>query len=523
MTSRIDGFERVRGVVPRPLHGRRHAPIGLLFTTLLFGCGDAPAGTLFDDVLVVDGTGAPAFVGAVRVVDGRIADVGQLTARRGETVVDGGGAVLAPGFIDTHSHHDRGLLDEMRSAEGVVSQGVTTVVVGQDGGSRYPLASFFAQAEATPPAPNLASYTGHGTLRGLVMGDDLLRAATAAEIDSMATLLRADMEAGSLGLSTGLEYSAGFNSTTEEVVTLARVAAEYGGRYISHIRSEDRTFWQAIDEILLIGEQADVPVQVAHMKLAMTSLWGRSDELLAKLDSARAAGIDVTADVYPYTYWQSTMRVLVPDGNFTRDAVAFALAEVATPDGIIFGHFTPRPGYEGRTLEEIAGERGEDPVTAFLAMLDMVYGPAAPEDAGETIVARSMKAEDIAGLYAWPHTNVSSDGELDGPHPRGYGSFTRFFRTQVREQGSLSLEEAVHRMTGLAAEHMDFRDRGVIREGAIADLVLFDPETVTDHADFDDPHAPSTGILGVWVAGARVWGGESVVAGAYPGRVLRRQ
>lgn len=489
---------------------------------LLSGCADGPAGTLIENVVIADGTGAPAFAGAVRIVDGRIDEVGALAARRGDTVVDGGGRVLAPGFIDTHSHHDRGLLDGMRSARAAVSQGVTTVVVGQDGGSRYPLADFFARAESTPPAVNVASYTGHGTLRGLVMGDDLLRAATAAEIDSMATLLRADMEAGSLGLSTGLEYSAGFNSTTEEVVTLARVAAEYGGRYISHIRSEDRTFWEAIDEIVRIGEEADIPVQVAHMKLAMTSLWGRADDLLARLDAARASGIDVTADVYPYTYWQSTMRVLVPDGNFTREAVAFALAEVATPDGIIFGRFTPAPGYEGRTLQEISEERGEDPVTAYLALLDMVYGPGAPADADETIVARSMTSADISDLYAWPHTNVSSDGELDGPHPRGYGSFPRFFRTQVREEQSLSLEEAVHRMTGLAAQHMGFTDRGVIREGAVADLVLFDPETITDHADFDDPHAASTGIHGVWVSGTRVWGGTDVVDGAYPGAVLRR-
>ena len=505
---------------PRPSSPARGAT--LLALALLTACGGASESLLFENVRIVDGTGAAAVVGSLRVRNGTIVELGELTRDRGDRVVDGGGLVLSPGFIDTHSHHDRGLLDEMRSARAAVSQGITTIVVGQDGGSRYPLVDFLGRAASTPPAINVASYTGHGTLRGLVMGDDLLRAATVAEIDSMATLLRADMEAGSLGLSTGLEYTAGFHSTTEEVVALARVAAGYGGRYISHVRSEDRTFWEAIDEILRIGGEAELPVQIGHMKLAMTSLWGRADELLAKLDSARTAGIDVTADVYPYTYWQSTMRVLVPDGNFTRDEVGFALAEVATPDGIIFGRFTPEPGYEGRTLQEIADARGEDPVTTYLAMLDMVYGPGAPEDAGETIVARSMTPQDISRLYAWPHTNVSSDGELDGPHPRGYGSFTRFLRTQVREEQALSLEEAVHRMTGLAARHMGFAERGVLRQGAVADLVLFDPDTVADHADFDDPHAPSTGILGVWVAGVQVWDGHAVVEGAHPGRVLRR-
>jgi N-acyl-D-amino-acid deacylase len=497
------------------------AASALLLTSAL-GCRSPVESTLLRDVLIIDGTGSAPFGGAVRILDGVIVDIGDLPPHSGEVVVDGGGAVLSPGFIDTHSHHDAGLLDEMRSARAAVSQGITTVVVGQDGGSHFPLSEFLEQAESTPPAINVASYTGHATLRRRVMGDDLLRAATPAEVDSMAALLRMDLASGSLGLSTGLEYSAGFNSTTGEVLTLARVVAEYDGRYISHIRSEDRTFWEAIDELLLIGAEAGIPVQVSHMKLAMTSLWGRAGELVEKLDEARARGIVVTADVYPYTYWQSTMRVLVPDGNFTRDAVAFALREVATPDGIILGRFTPEPSYEGRTLQEVAQERGEDAVTAYLALLDMVHGPDAPTDARETIVARSMTEEDISRLYAWAHTNVSSDGALAGPHPRGYGSFTRVLRTQVREQGTLSLEEAVHRMTGLAAEHMGLADRGVIREGAPADLVLFDPAAVTDHADFGSPHLPSTGIHGVWVNGVRVWERDAVVQSAYPGRVLRR-
>jgi N-acyl-D-amino-acid deacylase len=502
----------------------RFYPLSLLLlaTGLLAACRPTFDGTLFQDVRVIDGTGSASYSGSVRVVDGRILEVGELTPRAGETVVNGGGAVLSPGFIDTHSHHDRGLLGDMRSARAVVSQGVTTVILGQDGGSQYPLADFFTQAEATPPAVNVASYTGHAVLRRKAMGDDLMRAATPLEVDSMSVLLRADMEQGSFGLSTGLEYSAGFNSSTDEIISLARVAADYDGRYISHIRSEDRTFWDAIDEILFIGSEAGLPVQVSHMKLAMTSLWGRSDELIEKLDAARARGVEVTADVYPYTYWQSTMRVLVPDGNFTREAVGFALREVALPDGIIFGRFTPEPAYVGLTLEEIALEREEDAVTAYLSLLDMAYSPDAPDDVRESIVARSMKEEDIARLYQWEHTNVSSDGELAGPHPRGYGSFTRVLRTQVRERATLSLEEAVYRMTGLAAEHMGLVDRGIIREGTWADLVLFDPETVTDHADFESPQVASTGIRGVWVSGVRVWDHDSVVQSAYPGRVLRR-
>ncbi len=493
-----------------------------LVAVLVVGCRPTAESTLFREVRVVDGTGSPIYAGSVRVLDGRIAAVGELAPLPGEAIVEGGGAVLAPGFIDTHSHHDGGLLDEMRSARAAVSQGITTVVVGQDGGSNYPLSAYFARVEGTPPAVNIASYTGHASLRRRVMGDDLLRAASAAEVDAMADLLREDMAAGSLGLSTGLEYAAALLSTTEEVVALARVAADSGGRYISHIRSEDRDFWEAIDEIIHIGTVVGMPVQVSHMKLAMTSLWGRSEELIETLTAARARGVEITADVYPYTYWQSTMTVLVPDGDFTRDEVGFALREVAQPDGIIFGRFSPEPAYEGRTLEEIAAERGEDVVTAYLALLEMAHGPEAPEGASESIVARSMTEEDIGRLYKWEHTNVSSDGALAGAHPRGYGAFTRVLRSHVREQGTLSLEEAVHRMTGLSAEHMGFSDRGVIREGAWADLVLFDPETVTDHADFESPQVASTGVLGVWVNGVQVWDGDATVPSSYPGVVLRR-
>ena len=498
--------------------------VTLLMLVAVAGCSEAADSTLFQDVSIIDGTGAAAFSGSVRVSGDRIVEVGDLTTRRGETVVVGAGLVLAPGFIDTHSHHDRGLLDERRSARAVVSQGSTTVIVGQDGGSPgYPLADFFDQAEVTPPAVNVASYTGHGMLRETVMGDDFLRPATPAEIDSMAVLLAADMRGGSLGLSTGLEYQRSVKSTTDEVVFLARVASESGGRYISHIRSEDRGAFEAIDELLRIGAEADIPVQVSHMKLAMTSLWGRSGELIETLDAARARGVDVTADVYPYTYWQSTMTVLVPNGDFSREAVEFALRELATPGEIVFGRFTPEPSYIGLTLEEIAEVRGEDVVTAFQALLEMAHGAGAPPDARESIVARSMAEEDIRRLYQWEHTNVGSDGGPAGAHPRGYGAFPRMLRIYIQEEGTLTLEDGVHRMTSLSADHMGISDRGVIREGAFADLVLFDPATVTDHAEIGDPYVLSTGIEGVWVNGIQVWGGDISAPPAYPGRVLRRE
>src|SRR6185436_19187185 len=257
---------------------------------------------------LVDGTGAPGRTGSLRIVGDRIAAVGDVAALPGEEVYDAHGLVLAPGFVDTHSHADSDLL-AIPEALGAVSQGITTVVGGQDGGSDLPLADFFAKLEAVPAAVNLASYSGHGTLRDEVMGEDYKRTATPAEVAAMALLLERDLEAGALGLSTGLEYDPGIYSSRDEVLALAKVAGRHGGRYISHVRSEDRHFWEAIDEIVTIGREAKIPVQVSHIKLAMRSLWGQTDRLLRTFEEARAAGVDVTADIYPYLYWQSTLTV----------------------------------------------------------------------------------------------------------------------------------------------------------------------------------------------------------------------
>ncbi|MGA8203909.1 MAG: amidohydrolase family protein, partial [Woeseiaceae bacterium] len=288
-------------------------------------CSDAASGFLITNAVIADGSGAPPVAGAVRVRDGRIAAVGDIVACSGETVVDGGGQVLAPGFIDTHSHADEEILDR-RDALPDVSQGITTVVVGQDGESKYPLADFFAALEAAPATINVASYVGHGTLRSKVMGEDFKRAATDGEVAQMKDMLADELDSGALGLSTGLEYEPGIYSTTDEVIALAQVAADAGGRYISHVRSEDRWFEAAIDEIIRIGRETHMPVQVSHIKLAMKRLWGTAPQLIAKLDAARAEGIDITADIYPYTYWQSTIMVLLPDRDPTdRDAIAEVL------------------------------------------------------------------------------------------------------------------------------------------------------------------------------------------------------
>jgi len=477
---------------------------------------------LIANVRIVDGSGAAVRDGAVRIEGGRIVEAGALEALPGEVVTDGGGLVLAPGFIDTHSHADDDLF-EQPGALAAVSQGITTTVFGQDGSSALPLLDFRFRLVEHPVAVNTASYSGHNSLRERVMGDDYRRPATEAEVHEMASMLAYDLEAGALGLAAGLEYDPGIYSETAEVLALARVAAAAGGRYISHVRSEDRYFEAALDEILAIGQAAGIPVQISHLKLAMTRLWGRAPEILARLDAARAAGIDVTADVYPYEYWQSNMMVLLPDRDITdRQEVEFMLREIAPPDGMWFTRFEPQPEYVGKTLTEVAELRGTDTATAFMELI--AASEAMREETGrqaDMIIGTSMHPDDVAALIAWPHSNICTDGALVDLHPRGAGAFTRVLGRYVREQGLLGLEQAVHKMTGLAAAHMGFTDRGRIAPGMAADLVLFDPDTVIDNATPENPSALSSGIAKVWVNGVLVFD-DGRETGARPGRFLAR-
>ena len=471
---------------------------------------------------LIDGTGAPGRAGSLRIEGDRIVAVGEVAPIPGEEVFDAKGWVLAPGFIDTHSHAT-GDLFEIPSALGAVSQGITTVVGGQDGDSFLPLSDYFARLEKTPAAINVASYAGHGTLRDRVLGKDFRRVATAPEIAEMSRLLDLEMKAGALGLSSGLEYDPGIYSSRGELIDLARVAARHGGRYISHIRSEDRTFWDAIDEILAIGREAKLPVQISHVKLAMRNLWDQAPRLLALLDRARAEGVDVTADVYPYLYWHSSLTVLFPERDFENLAEARKiLAEIAPPEGLLLGRYLPNPAYAGRTVAEIAKERGEAPEVTLLALIrDAEALRRQGKEGVESVIATSMVEGDLEKLLAWPHTNLCTDGQLDGTHPRGFGSYPRVLGRYVRERGALGLEEAVRKMTSLAADHMGIKDRGRLAPGAYADLVLFDPGQVIDRATTKEPHALSAGIERVWVNGRVVYSGGAA-SGERPGRVLRR-
>ena len=480
-------------------------------------------GFLITNVSVIDGSGAPAVDADVRVTGDRIAEIGLLSACDGESVVDGGGQVLAPGFIDTHSHAD-GAIRELPDALNHVSQGITTAIIGQDGGSRYPLADFFSEMEAAPSTMNIASYVGHNRLRNEVMGDDFKRVATEDEVAQMIAMLQREMEAGALGLAAGLEYEPGIHSETSEVMALAHAAAEAGGRYISHVRSEDRWFEDAIDEIILIGRETGMPVQVSHIKLAMKRLWGSADDVIEKLEAARAEGINITADIYPYEYWQSTIMVLLPDRDHTnRETIAEVLDQIAPPDGLWMTRFSPNPEYVGKTLTEIAGIREVDVITAFtqIAQEALDWQEETGERA-EAIIGTSMVEADIHKLLSWEHANICTDGGLRDLHPRGAGSYPRVFGRYVREQNLMPLETAVHKSTGMAAEHMGITDRGLIQPGMMADLVVFDPETVIDHATPLEPQLLSDGISSVWVNGELVFR-DGATTDARPGRIIRRQ
>jgi N-acyl-D-amino-acid deacylase len=456
------------------------------------------------------------------VTDGRIAAIGDLAPGPGEHVVDAHDLTLAPGFIDNHSHHD-GALREQPDALGAVSQGITTIVVGQDGFSNYPLKEYFRSLEEAPAAVNVASYAGHNTIRDLVLRSDFRREANAEEVGRMRLLLRQEMAAGALGLSSGLEYDPGIYSSRSEVLALARTAAVAGGRYISHIRSEDRNFWDAIDEIITIGREAGLPVQISHTKLAMRPLWGHADSLVALLDAARREGIRITADIYPYPYWHSTLTVLFPKRDFTdRTEAEIAVSQVSTPQGLRLGTYRPNPEFAGLTLAEIAPKLGMDSVSALIELVRRAEVMRAEGvDDVENVIGTSMTEPDIERLLQWPEMSLSTDGELDGTHPRGFGSYPRLLGRYVRERGVLSLPDAVRRATGLAADHMGIGSRGRIQPGQMADLVLFDPATVIDRATTDDPHALSVGIVTVWVNGEVVLT-EGRTTGRHPGMVLRR-
>ncbi len=484
-----------------------------------------PATRLITHVRLIDGTGVPARNTSVRIRGDRILAVSQeLSAFPGEPVTDGGGMVLAPGFIDTHSHME-GSLQQYPEALGDLSQGVTTIVAGQDGESD-PMDSLQKKILARPPAINVASYTGHTTLREAVLGNSQLsRPASDSEITRMKGALQEELRKGSLGLSTGLEYAGAYFSSRHEVLELAKAAAACKGRYISHMRSEDINFQEALEEIIAIGREAKIPVQISHFKIALKDDWGSANLVLSRLEAARQQGVDITADCYPYDYWSSTLRVLFPKTDYSNPlSASFAVEHTFDPAHSYLSRFKPNQAYVLKSITEISALRHETIPVTLMGLISEAeqYEKKNPDSSGvETIMAKSMLEDDVMQFLSWANTNICSDGS-NGGHPRGYGSFTRVLGRYVRQQKIMSLETAIHKMTALAAEHVGLSMRGVVAPGYYADLVLFDPGQVQDLADIHNSKALSEGILKVWVNGGLVYS-DKKPTGLYTGMLLLRE
>jgi N-acyl-D-amino-acid deacylase len=471
--------------------------------------------TVIINAQIADGTGKPLRKGSVRVSGDRITKVGNFQPAKDEQVIDANGLVLAPGFIDIHNHSTQGLESDPL-AETQIAQGITTLVVGADGDSPWPIAPWLKARESNPASLNIALLAGHATIRQRVMGKDFKRVATPAEVERMVQLVDQGMSEGAIGLSSGLEYEIGSYSATDEVVAMSAAAAKHGGFYMTHIRDEADKAFDALNEEISIGERAHIPIEHSHIKLGTIGVWNKAPQYIQVIEAARKRGVDFLADCYPYDAWHSNLKVLVPDKQYENpQSVAKALADVGGGSHVTIVEFKPNPSYEGHTIDDLARTNNIIPVEMFIRLIH-------ESDATNTepgIIGQSMTESDIKAFYQQPWVMVASDGGIGSRHPRGAGTFPRVLGVYVREKQWLTLPEAIRKMTSLPAKRLNWKDRGILREGAFADLVLFNPETVIDRATFSDPFALPTGIERVFVNGALVWTSDKAT-GARPGRVL---
>ena len=489
---------------------------------------------------VVDGTGNPWVRADVAVRGDRIARIGRLPGAAAERVIDAEGLVVTPGFIDPHTHAVRGIF-EVPTADNYLLQGVTTLTEGNDGASPWPLGEHLARIAETRISPNWAVFTGQGTIRRRVMGSDD-RAPTPDELDRMRRLVARAMEEGALGLSTGLFYVPGSFTGTDEVVALAAVAARYGGIYISHMRDEALRLLDSVRETIRIGEEAGIPVQMTHHKVIGRDMWGASVESLRLVDAARASGIDITIDQYPYAASQTSITAVVPQWaqaggareliarlrdpearRRVREEIVYRIEHDrggGDPANIVIGLCPWDPSLEGQSLADILAGRGREATSANAADLVMEI----VERGGARAIYHAMDEADVERIMQHPATAIGSDGGVSVfgasmPHPREYGTFARVLGRYVRERGVLTLEEAVRKMSGATAQRLGLQDRGLLREGFFADVAVFDAARIVDRATFEQPHQYAEGVAYVLVNGELVVDGGEHTA-ARPGRAL---
>lgn len=495
---------------------------------------------LIRNARVIDGSGNPWFRADVGIRDGRIAGLGRLNGRSGYRTIDAAGRVLAPGFIDVHTHIE-GAVEKVPSGDNYLLDGVTTVITGNCGGSEVNLGEWFPKIEKLGLGLNVGTLIGHNSVRDAVMGS-ANRQATPEEIQKMQALVEQAMRDGAVGFSTGLIYIPGTYSNTEEVVALAKSAAKYGGVYASHMRDEGSKVIQAIEEAVTVGKEAGVPVELSHFKIDNKSIWGASKQSLALVEKYRQEGVDVVVDQYPYERSSTNLGITLPSWALADgpDAIRKRLADTSERARIVdemqtklasigqkdysyaaIAGFPADRSYDGKTIPEVAAMNGKPntlrgEIDTILEMIDK---------GGAQMVYHSMGDEDVERIMRYPNTAFGSDGGIrefgvGKPHPRSYGTNARVLARYVREKNVLTLEDAIRRMTSLPARTFSLKERGLVKPDMAADLVLFDPARVEDKATFPDPHQYSEGFDIVIVNG-RVAVENGKLTEARAGKVVR--
>jgi N-acyl-D-amino-acid deacylase len=514
----------------------------VLSTANCFFAAGHPSAAQYDLVItnarIIDGTGNPWFRGSIAIKDGRIARVGRVASNDGANVIDAKNQIVAPGFIDVHVHTED--VFENPAAENFIRMGVTTLVTGNCGGSEVNVGEFLGRVNTKPLAVNMATLIGHNSVRGEVMGFEN-RAPTIDEQQKMDQLVENAMRDGAVGLSTGLIYLPGTYAKTDEVVELAKAAAKYGGVYASHIRNEEGKVIEAVSEAINIGEQANMPVEISHFKISAKRLWGQTDKTIGLVEAARNRGLTVTVDQYAYPASSTSLDSRMPSWvlaggraegrkRLTDPAIRAKVVEEMKAElkdrgfrdyeYAYVASYRAEPKFNGKNIAEITKEvRNKKNVDAQIDQILEMY-----DKGGASMVYRSMNEGDVKNIMRQPFTMIASDSGVRTfgagvPHPRGYGNNARVLGRYVRELKLLTLEDAIRKMTSLPAQSFNLRDRGQIREGFAADLVIFDENRVGDKATFEQPHQYSEGFSNIIVNGQVVFDG-SKLTGTMPGMPL---
>ncbi len=489
---------------------------------------------------VVDGTGAERRQADVAVSDGRVTAIGKID-EKGNREISAKGLVISPGFIDVHTHAEG--IENNSGATNFVRMGVTTLVLGNCGSSRTDLGEYFKKVEKAGVSPNISSLIGQGSVRSRIMKGSFMRPPTEEEMKAMEDLVEKAMKDGAVGMSTGLIYLPGSFSSTEELVALSKVVAKYDGVYSSHMRNEGRGIFKAIDELIDIARKAGVRAEVSHIKLAGKAAWGQTDKVLKTLDEARAEGLRITHDQYMYPASSTGIHNRIPnwareggrkefvkrvrDPETKQKIVNEMISSIRSGgyeemDYAMIAYYGKDKSLNGLSVADATEKlKGTRDLKAQVELVLEIY-----ENGGASGVFHSMSEDDLKNYLQHPYTLIAADSGVRRygsgvPHPRGYGNNARALSRYVREQKLISLEEMIRKMTSLPASTFGLKDRGVLKVGAVADLVVFDPETIQDKATFTDPHHYATGYRLVLVNGVPVVESD-VHTGARPGQIVRR-